>query len=175
MDGCCKRHAKAIEMLDQLSIFFRIGLSKGLDWISVREDIEHLYSYLYIQRVRYSDLLDFTVDVDEGMMECMMLKLTFSQSLKCNLSWHSAQERRRQNNRDGPHGRRGRAGIPNFGYRRGDEPGGEQHSAQCTKRTRGKRACQRIPGFSTWTAALNCIVGIITVLPWRARKELEQP
>ena len=43
-------NAKAIEMLDQLSIFFRIGLSKGLDWISVREDIEHLYSYLWQHR-----------------------------------------------------------------------------------------------------------------------------
>jgi len=86
-------NAKAIEMLDQLSIFFRIGLSKGLDWISVREDIEHLYSYLYIQRVRYSDLLDFTVDVDEGMMECMMLKLTL-QPIVENAIYHGIRHKK---------------------------------------------------------------------------------
>lgn len=84
---------RAIEMIEQLVIFFRIGLSKGLDWISVREDIEHLQSYLYIQSVRYSDLLVFEVNVDESIMDCFMLKMTL-QPIVENAIYHGIKNKK---------------------------------------------------------------------------------
>ncbi|MEA4927434.1 MAG: sensor histidine kinase [Candidatus Limiplasma sp.] len=83
----------AIRMIEQLSIFFRIGLSKGLDWVSVREDIEHLYSYLYIQRVRYSDLLDFSMEVDDRILDCIMPKMTL-QPIVENAIYHGIKNKK---------------------------------------------------------------------------------
>lgn len=88
-----EKNNAAIEMIEQLSVFFRIGLSKGMDWISVREDIEHLSSYLYIQRVRYSDRLDFTIKVDQGIMECIMLKMTL-QPIVENAIYHGIKRKK---------------------------------------------------------------------------------
>jgi two-component system sensor histidine kinase YesM len=83
----------AIRMIEQLSVFFRIGLSKGLDWVSVREDVEHLYSYLYIQRVRYSDLLDFSMNVDPGILDCAILKMTL-QPIVENAIYHGIKNKK---------------------------------------------------------------------------------
>ena len=88
-----KENDNAIRMIEQLSVFFRIGLSKGLDWVSVREDIEHLYSYLYIQRVRYSDRLDFSMDVDERILDCIMPKMTL-QPIVENAIYHGIKNKK---------------------------------------------------------------------------------
>ena len=84
---------KAIEMLEQLSVFFRIALSKGGERISVREEVEHLYSYLYIQSVRYSDRLIFKIDVDEDIADCIMLKLTL-QPIVENAIYHGIKNKK---------------------------------------------------------------------------------
>lgn len=89
-----KENDNAIRMIEQLSIFFRIGLSKGLDWISVREDVEHLYSYLYIQRVRYSDLLDFNMNVDPCILDCIILKMTL-QPIVENAIYHGIKNKKK--------------------------------------------------------------------------------
>jgi two-component system, sensor histidine kinase YesM len=83
----------AIQVTEQLSIFFQIGLSKGLDWISVREEVDHLYSYLYIQRVRYSDLLDFNIAIDDRILECVIPKMTL-QPIVENAIYHGIKNKK---------------------------------------------------------------------------------
>ena len=46
-------NAKAVEITKAFSSFFRITLSKGKEWITVSEELEHIRSYLIIQGMRY--------------------------------------------------------------------------------------------------------------------------
>lgn len=63
-----------VKMIDALSNFFRISLSKGKEFIPLTKEIEHLESYLYIQKIRFKDILTYSIDnsVDE---ELVVLKL----------------------------------------------------------------------------------------------------
>jgi len=84
---------KAIETIEQLSIFFKIGLSKGMEWISVQEEINHLYSYLYIQQIRYSDLLKFVIQTDQDIQSYEMLKMTL-QPIVENAIYHGIKNKK---------------------------------------------------------------------------------
>lgn len=66
---------KAMETIEHLSIFFKTGLSKGMDWVGVQREIDHVRSYLYIQQSRYSDILSYEIHVDESMLRYDMLKM----------------------------------------------------------------------------------------------------
>jgi two-component system sensor histidine kinase YesM len=84
---------KVIEIVRALSSFFRISLSKGKDWISIREEIEHVRSYLAIQRIRYRDILKYKIEVDDDLMDGTILKLTL-QPLVENALYHGIKNKR---------------------------------------------------------------------------------
>ena len=46
---------KAISVITSLSKFFRIGLSRGRNIITLREELEHVKEYVKIQNTRYRD------------------------------------------------------------------------------------------------------------------------
>ncbi len=87
------RPAQVVELVRALSRFFRITLSKGKDWITVREEIEHISSYLTIQKIRYRDILDYVIDVEPEVLEATMLKLTL-QPLVENALYHGIKNKR---------------------------------------------------------------------------------
>ena len=84
---------QVIEMACALSSFFRIALSKGQDWIPLRQEIEHVRSYLAIQKMRYEDILDYPVEVEESLLDCAILKLTL-QPLVENALYHGIKSKR---------------------------------------------------------------------------------
>jgi two-component system sensor histidine kinase YesM len=84
---------QVIEIVRALSSFFRIALSKGKDWISIRQEIEHVRSYLAIQKMRYRDILDYKIEVDEGLLDGTILKLTL-QPLVENALYHGIKNKR---------------------------------------------------------------------------------
>ncbi|MEW5959969.1 MAG: histidine kinase [Chloroflexota bacterium] len=85
--------AEVIEIVRALSSFFRIALSKGKDWISIRQEIEHVTSYLTIQKMRYRDILDYKIEVDEEILDGTILKLTL-QPLVENALYHGIKNKR---------------------------------------------------------------------------------
>ena len=87
------RNDQVIEIVRALSSFFRIALSKGKDWISLRQEIEHVKSYLTIQKMRYRDILDYEIDVDEELLDSTILKLTL-QPLVENALYHGIKTKR---------------------------------------------------------------------------------
>jgi two-component system sensor histidine kinase YesM len=87
------RPAQVVELVRALSRFFRITLSKGKDWITVGEEIEHISSYLTIQKIRYRDILDYTIDVEPEVLGATMLKLTL-QPLVENALYHGIKNKR---------------------------------------------------------------------------------
>lgn len=84
---------QVIELVRALSSFFRIALSRGKDWISIRQEVEHVRSYLHIQKIRYRDILNYEFDIDESILEGTILKLTL-QPLAENALYHGLKNKR---------------------------------------------------------------------------------
>lgn len=83
----------AVNMLMSLSEFFRLVLSKGKESITIREEEQHIRSYLEIQQVRYHDILDYSIDIDHDIYEYQILKLTL-QPLIENSLYHGIKYKR---------------------------------------------------------------------------------
>ena len=84
---------QVIDIVQALSNFFRIALSKGQDWITIEQEIEHVRCYLTIQKLRYHDILDYKIEVDEDILSGTILKLTL-QPLVENALYHGIKNKR---------------------------------------------------------------------------------
>lgn len=63
-----------VAMIRSLSTFFRISLSKGKELIPLEKELEHVKSYLTIQKIRFQDVLSYEFDIQaEGSF--LVLKL----------------------------------------------------------------------------------------------------
>jgi two-component system, sensor histidine kinase YesM len=82
-----------VEVVAALTSLFRIGLSRGKEMIRLAEELEHVRSYLVIQKARYEDKFDFSLASDEEVLSSMVLKLTL-QPLVENAIYHGIKERR---------------------------------------------------------------------------------
>lgn len=88
-----KQTDDVVKIVSALSNFFRISLSKGMDWITIGEEVERTRSYLTIQQMRYRDILDFRIEVDEYVTEYTILKLIL-QPLVENALYHGIKNKR---------------------------------------------------------------------------------
>ena len=88
-----KKTDQIVEVVSALSNFFRISLSKGQDWITIAEEIERVRSYLIIQKIRYRDIMDFKIEVDEEVSDHTVLKLIL-QPLVENAIYHGIKNKR---------------------------------------------------------------------------------
>ena len=88
-----KKTDQVVEIVSALSNFFRISLSKGMDWITISEEVERIRSYLTIQKMRYHDILDFKIEVDDDVAENTILKLIL-QPLVENALYHGIKNKR---------------------------------------------------------------------------------
>jgi two-component system, sensor histidine kinase YesM len=90
-----KKTDQVIKIVSALSNFFRISLSKGMDWITIGEEVERIRSYLTIQKMRYRDILDFKIEVAEDVAENTILKLIL-QPLVENALYHGIKNKRQK-------------------------------------------------------------------------------
>ncbi|MDF2613869.1 MAG: integral rane sensor signal transduction histidine kinase [Clostridia bacterium] len=88
-----KRHQEVVKITLAFTNFFRISLSKGKDWITTAQEIEHVKSYLTIQSIRYGDILDYSIDVEDRLNDIPMLKLLL-QPLVENAIYHGIKHKR---------------------------------------------------------------------------------
>ncbi|QNU67034.1 sensor histidine kinase [Ruminiclostridium herbifermentans] len=79
------KNKEAIDMVVSLSEFFRIVVSKGKDFITVREEETHIKSYLQIQQSRYKDILDYEINIPEELYGYQILKLTMQPIIENSL------------------------------------------------------------------------------------------
>lgn len=84
---------EAVQMVSDLSGFFRHSLSRGEDVISLEEEESHVRSYLQIQQVRYHNILTYTVDIDPALHDALLPKLTL-QPLVENSLYHGIKLKR---------------------------------------------------------------------------------
>jgi two-component system sensor histidine kinase YesM len=88
-----KKTDQVIAIVRALSNFFRISLSKGRDWITIGEEVDRTRSYLTIQKMRYRDILDFRIEMDEAVAGNTVLKLIL-QPLVENALYHGIKNKR---------------------------------------------------------------------------------
>lgn len=84
---------EAVNMVVTLSNFFRLVLSKGKEIISLREEKQHISSYLEIQAMRYRDILEYEIRIDEELYDYQILKLSL-QPLVENALYHGIKYKR---------------------------------------------------------------------------------
>ncbi len=85
--------AEEISILsNSLGRFFRISLSKGAEIISLREELEHVSSYLEIQSIRYQSKLNYEIDAAAAWMDYRVIKLIL-QPLAENSIYHGIKEK----------------------------------------------------------------------------------
>ncbi len=84
---------KAVNMVMSLSEFFRIVLSRGREYITIREEEQHIRNYLQIQQARYQDILEYEIHIDPCLYQYKILKLTL-QPLVENSLYHGIKYKR---------------------------------------------------------------------------------
>lgn len=60
---------------NSLGKFFRLSLSKGNEIITLRDEIEHVRSYLNIQRIRYKSMLNYEIEIEDDLLGIPTIKL----------------------------------------------------------------------------------------------------
>ena len=66
---------KVISITKALSNFFRISLSNGKEKIPLKEEINHIKEYLYIQKQRYEDKLEYKISIQEELKNIEVPKI----------------------------------------------------------------------------------------------------
>ncbi len=69
------RNDEVGEMIDSLILLFRISLSKGQTFISIGDELTHVEKYLQIQKIRYSRILNYQMEVPEELHDCQTIKM----------------------------------------------------------------------------------------------------
>ncbi len=63
------------EMIGALSTFLRLTLNNGKDFITLKDELEHVKSYLDIMRIRNDDVFRYEVDCEDGLLTERIIKL----------------------------------------------------------------------------------------------------
>lgn len=72
------RMEKAFEtskLVEALAKLFRLNLNSGREIILLQDEVEHLQNYMIIQKKRYRDAISFNIDIEDGLLECRVIKL----------------------------------------------------------------------------------------------------
>jgi len=84
---------EVVRITKAFSDFLRISLSRGHEWITISQELEHIKNYLTIQKIRYADILNYSIDADESLMDVKMIKLVL-QPLIENAIYHGIKNKR---------------------------------------------------------------------------------
>jgi two-component system, sensor histidine kinase YesM len=83
---------QAIEMTSSLAKFFRLGVNRGSEIVSIRTEVEYLESYLTIQKIRYKNKLEYSLSFPSDLLELKILKLLV-QPLVENAIYHGIKNK----------------------------------------------------------------------------------
>ena len=81
------RSHDVINIVMAMTKLFRIGISGGRELITIHDELEHVRSYLTIQKIRYKSKIEYRIDVPESICGCRILKLVL-QPLVENSIYH---------------------------------------------------------------------------------------
>lgn len=70
-----KDHGNCFKMTQALGSFYRNSLNSGMDFISVRDEIQCIDSYITILNIRYDNKIQAEYDIEENILDYYVLKL----------------------------------------------------------------------------------------------------
>jgi len=70
-----KDSEKVVAITKALARFFRLSLGDGKETTTVRNEIDHVRQYLFIQKERYETKLDYKIQVDDSVLDIEMPKI----------------------------------------------------------------------------------------------------
>lgn len=85
------KNEEVVLMITSLSKFFRISLSQGRNIIPIRDELEHIRSYLTIQQMRFKGKFSFTIHAEEEVLSCETVKLVL-QPIVENSIYHGIEK-----------------------------------------------------------------------------------
>jgi two-component system sensor histidine kinase YesM len=86
-----------VKVVDALTSMYRIGLSHGKDYITLEEEIKYVSNYLYIQKIRYRNKLNYEILEDQSLKGFEVPKLIL-QPLVENAIYHGIKTKRGEGN-----------------------------------------------------------------------------
>lgn len=86
---------KVVSMVGSLSEFFRTSLNQGKDIVSIKEELQHVKSYLEIQQTRYQDIMEYEIEDMSDLNSYHIPKITI-QPLVENALYHGIKNKRGQ-------------------------------------------------------------------------------
>ncbi|MBS4461038.1 sensor histidine kinase [Aerococcaceae bacterium zg-B36] len=82
---------KVVEMTKSLAKYFRLALNQGNEQIALKDEIDHVRQYLFIQKQRYGDKLNYEIKEDSHFDNFKLPKLVL-QPLVENAIYHGIKE-----------------------------------------------------------------------------------
>ena len=64
-----------VTMTSSLAKLFRISISKGNQFITLEEELEHVRSYLTIQKIRYGSKLEYDITCEQSLLKHVIVKV----------------------------------------------------------------------------------------------------
>lgn len=83
--------SRVIALTKSLAAFFRLSLSGGRELITVEDELEHVRQYLYIQKERYGDKLNYTIHAPEEVLDYTVPKIIL-QPIAENSIYHGIKQ-----------------------------------------------------------------------------------
>jgi two-component system sensor histidine kinase YesM len=84
---------QVVSMVGSLSEFFRSSLGKGKEIVTIRDELQHVRSYLEIQQIRYQDILQYELNVPGKFFGFEIPKITI-QPIVENALYHGIKNKR---------------------------------------------------------------------------------
>lgn len=81
------------KMIKALTKYYKIGLSKGMNIVSLESELEHAKAYVQIMNMRYADAVELVIDIDTSLLSCRIPKITL-QPLVENAILHGILKRK---------------------------------------------------------------------------------
>ncbi|WP_168203491.1 cache domain-containing sensor histidine kinase [Oceanispirochaeta crateris] len=86
-----ERSEDVVTTVVALARFFRISISKGKNFIAVKDEISHIRNYLTIQKIRYIGKFEYRFEIDKDIYNYKVMKLIL-QPLVENAIYHGVGE-----------------------------------------------------------------------------------
>ena len=77
MRSLMKGETETAKTIQNMAIIFRKSISWNQSFVTVKEELELIESFLQIQKYRFGDKLQFNIITDEKVLECKIPKMTF--------------------------------------------------------------------------------------------------
>ncbi|SDY28444.1 two-component system, sensor histidine kinase YesM [Evansella caseinilytica] len=77
MRSIIKGENETAKIIQNMAKIFRNSLTWGKDWVTIQEEMQLILCFLEIQKYRFGDKLEYVIDIDEKVEDCLIPKMSF--------------------------------------------------------------------------------------------------